>query len=217
MPKKRWRLMESINRGVLTSIIPEHQDTNFDWQIFFNKVNSELVNKIANLFNRVSTQIKKHFDGKLEPALFKNIPDLSEAHAEAIQALETYELNGALSRIVLLSEEANKYLDDVKPWNVIKEDKEKAKLLFAHAAHYMVSVAALLQPFLPSYSDRVLKGFSIPADSELRGVLYRESGAAMLKGRGLNIQAESDFVIPRIEIKKIEEEISKLESLSAKK
>jgi len=205
-------------RYYLTSIIPEFQDTSFDWQIFLHKVNAELVNKIANLFNRVATQVKKHYNGKLEPADFANITDLSQVHSEVISSLEKFEINTALNRIVSLSEEGNKYLDDVKPWNVIKENVATAKILFANASHYMVSIAALLQPFLPTYSNRVLSGFSIPAsDQELRGVLYRESGQALLKGRGLQIQTDSDFVIPRIDAKKIEEELAKLEEMSKAK
>lgn len=200
-------------RYYLTTLIPETQDTNFDWQMFHDKVNAELVNKIANLFNRVGTQIKKHYDGKLGPELFSDIKDHSHWHRETVAYLEKFEINEALNRVVLLTEEANKYLDDVKPWNVVREDKEKAKPLFAHASGYMISVAALLQPFLPSYSARLLKAFSIPEDKSLRSHLYQSGGVEMLKGRGLQIQPESDFVIMRLDQKVIDEEIKKLGKL----
>jgi methionyl-tRNA synthetase len=200
-------------RYYLTTIIPEVQDTNFDWQNFHDKVNAELVNKIANLFNRVGTQIKKHYEGKLAPETFSGIENLSDYHAKVIAALENYKINDGLNEIILLCEEANKYLDDVKPWNKVKEDKEAAKILFSTASNYMISVAALLQPFVPSYADRILTAFSIPRDANLRGQLYRSGGSEMLKGRGLTIQADADFVIPRIDSKQIEDEIKKLEQL----
>ncbi len=200
-------------RYYLISIIPEHQDTNFDWQMFHDKVNAELVNKIANLFNRVGTQIKKHYDGILGPEAFADIPQLSKAHAEAVEFLEKFEINLALNRLVQLSEEANKYLDDVKPWNVVKEGKDKAIPLFAKAATYMVSLAALLQPFLPSYSERLLKAFGLDADPKLRSLLYRQGAYDLLRGRGLKISPDSDFTIPRIDAKQIEEEIKKLGKL----
>ncbi|MBN8553972.1 MAG: methionine--tRNA ligase [Deltaproteobacteria bacterium] len=200
-------------RYYLTTIIPEVQDTNFDWQNFHDKVNAELVNKIANLFNRVGTQIKKHYDGILTPENFKTIKNLASAHSDVIALLEKYDINGALSRVVTLCEEANKYLDDVKPWSEVKVDKEKAKILFAVASNYMMSVAALLQPFVPAYADRLLTAFSIPQDEKLRATIYQSGAFEMLQGRGLKIQAESDFVIPRIDSKIIEEEIKKLGQL----
>ena len=118
-------------RYYLTSIIPETQDSNFDWQVFHDKVNAELVNKIANLFNRVGSQVKKHYDGKIPAEDFIGIPDLGTKHKEIIDCLERVEINSALSKVVELAEEANKYLDDVKPWNVVKKNKEEARKLFA--------------------------------------------------------------------------------------
>lgn len=201
-------------RYYLISIIPESQDTNFDWMVFKEKVNAELVNKIANLFNRVGTQILKHYGGRLEPKVFSGIQNLKSAHSEAAQFLEKFEMNSALNRIVLLTEEANKVLDDEKPWNLVKEDKEKAKIVFAKAANYMISIAALLQPFVPSYAARLFKAFSIPlTDQTLRSRLYQESGFEMLKGRGLQIDSAADFVIPRIEQVQIDEEVAKLGKL----
>lgn len=201
-------------RYYLTTIIPESQDTNFDWAIFKEKVNAELVNKIANLFNRVGTQVLKHYDGVLPADLFSASKSLRSWHDQVAAYLEKFEINEALTKVVLLTEEANKYLDEVKPWNVVREDKEKARPLFAEAAVYMVSIAALLQPFVPSYAERVLRGFSIPlSDKKLLSALYRESGEAMLKGRGLRIAADANFVIPRIEATAVEEEIKKLGKL----
>jgi len=201
-------------RYYLISIIPETQDTNFDWMVFKEKVNAELVNKIANLFNRVGTQILKHYAGRLEPENFSEIKNLKSAHADTLKHLENFEINAALNRIVLLTEEANKILDEEKPWNQVKEDKEKARLVFAKATNYMFSIAALLQPFVPSYAARVLTAFSIsPDDRALLSTLYQESGFEMLKVRGLQITHDANFVIPRIEQALIDEEVLKLGQL----
>lgn len=201
-------------RYYLTTIIPEVQDTNFDWMMLKEKVNSELVNKIANLFNRVGTQVLKHYEGILPPEEFSGAKDFSSKHNSVIAHLEKFKINEALSEIVLLTEEANKFLDESKPWNAVREDKMKARALFAEAANFMISIAALLQPFVPTYAARVLSGFSIPSgDKTLRSTLYREGGMAMLKGRGLRISSDANFVIPRIESTSIDEEIKKLGKL----
>jgi len=200
-------------RYYLTTIIPEVQDTNFDWRIFREKVNAELVNKIANLFNRVGSQIKKHFDGKLSPEDCKQFPPVLSAHSKTLEALENFEFNSALSQVVQLSEEANKYLDNTKPWNVVREDKERARSIFGTVSHYMISIAALLQPFLPTFSDRILNSFSIPKDHKFRSKLYQKGGKEVLLQQGLTVHPESNFIVTRIETDKIEAEIKKLKRL----
>lgn len=202
-------------RYYLTTIIPEVHDTNFDWQNFHDKVNSELVNKIANLFNRVGTQIQKHFAGRLEASYFSKLPDLKSYHERLIQHLENFEINPALSVIVELTERANKFLDDTKPWNLLKEDKEKAKPVLAEVSHYMFSVASLLQVFLPGYSNKVLKAFGIAEDDELRSDFYKHSAFEFLKSNGLQISLDANFVIPRLNQEEINKEIQKLEKLKA--
>ncbi len=200
-------------RYYLTTIIPEVNDTNFDWQNFHDKVNAELVNKIANLFNRVGTQILKHYGGRLEPEVFSEIQSLEPTHVVVAAALESFDINGALAKIVNLCEDANKYLDEVKPWNVVKEDKEKAKLLFARASNWMLSLAGLLQPFLPSYTTRLLKAFQLSEDLGLRSILYTRGGFEILRGRGLQIASDANFVIPRLDQKQIDIEMAKLAKL----
>lgn len=201
-------------RYYLISLIPEFQDTNFDWQIFHDKVNSELVNKIANLFNRVGTQIQKHYGGIIENNYFSDIA-MPPPHNEVLSCIEGFRFNDGLSKIVQLAEAANKFLDEEKPWNVIKEDREKAKHIFARASVHMLSIAGLLQPFLPSYADRVLKSFSIEADPAVRGRLYTEGALCGLQKAGLRISSDANFVVPRIDQAVVKEEIGKLGKLGS--
>ncbi len=204
-------------RYYLTTLIPESQDTNFDWMVFREKVNAELVNKIANLFNRVGTQVLKHYGGRIEPSLFaSHMPELKSWHERVVSHLEKFEINLALTAIVELTEEANKFLDESKPWNLVKESKEKALEPFARATGYMFSIASLLQPFVPTFAARVLSNFSIPLeDKDLLSHLYRQGGAKWLQGRGLQIKSDANFVIMRLEQAPIDEEIKKLGALKA--
>lgn len=196
-------------RYYLTSIIPETEDTSFDWNLFREKVNADLVNKIANLFNRVGKQILKHYDGKLNPI---DIPKdwHASVYQDVHQALETFEINKALSRIIEFTEEANKFLDQQKPWNVVKDDKERAIPIFQEVyARYLLPIAGMLQPFLPAYSNRLLQNFSVNENSD-RTLLYQGHVHEVLKNKGIYIQADSDFVISRIEPDQIDAEIQKL-------
>jgi methionyl-tRNA synthetase len=196
-------------RYYLITLIPETQDTNFDWQMFHDKVNSELVNKIANLFNRVGTQIQKHFDGRIERDHFQKGPNLHEDHQLVLGDLESFRLNSALSRILDLTERANKFLDENKPWNLLKTDKSAALSILAKSCHYLFSIGALLQVFLPQYSDRILSGMGL-TDPGDRAMVYQKSGAEWLRANGLKMNADASFVIPRIDQKLVDEELEKL-------
>jgi len=90
---------------------------------FSARVNADLVGKFVNLASRCAGFISKRFDGRLADAL----PDPAQ-YARFVAALapvrEAYERNDPAAAIRLtmaLADEANKYIDDTKPWVIAKE------------------------------------------------------------------------------------------------
>ncbi len=90
---------------------------------FTARVNADLVGKFVNLASRCAGFISKRFDGRLADAL----PDPAQ-YARFVAALapvrEAYERNDPAAAIRLtmaLADEANKYIDDIKPWVIAKE------------------------------------------------------------------------------------------------
>ncbi len=90
---------------------------------FTARVNADLVGKFVNLASRCAGFISKRFDGRLADAL----PDPAQ-YARFVAALapvrEAYERNDPAAAIRLtmaLADEANKYIDDAKPWVIAKE------------------------------------------------------------------------------------------------
>ena len=90
---------------------------------FTARVNADLVGKFVNLASRCAGFIDKRFDGKLASAL----PD-SATYARFVAALapirEAYERNdpaSAIRQTMALADEANRYIDDKKPWVIAKE------------------------------------------------------------------------------------------------
>ena len=90
---------------------------------FSARVNADLVGKFVNLASRCAGFISKRFDGRLADAL----PDPAQ-YARFVAALapvrEAYERNDPAAAIRLtmaLADEANKYIDDAKPWVIAKE------------------------------------------------------------------------------------------------
>ncbi|MBV6846801.1 methionine--tRNA ligase [Xanthomonas campestris pv. paulliniae] len=120
---------------------------------FIARVNADLVGKFVNLASRCAGFIGKRFDGKLADAL----PDAAQ-YDRFVAALapirEAYERNDAASAIrqtMALADEANKYIDDTKPWVIAKQDGADALLqsVCTQGLNLFRILVAALKPILP--------------------------------------------------------------------
>ncbi|CAD7719141.1 Methionine--tRNA ligase [Xanthomonas hydrangeae] len=120
---------------------------------FIARVNADLVGKFVNLASRCAGFIGKRFDGKLADAL----PDPAQ-YDRFVAALgpirEAYERNDAASAIrqtMALADEANKYIDDTKPWVIAKQEGADAQLqsVCTQGLNLFRILVAALKPILP--------------------------------------------------------------------
>ena len=123
---------------------------------FVARVNADLVGKFVNLASRCAGFIEKRFDGRLAGAL----PDAG-MYARFVAALapirESYERNDAASAIrqtMALADEANRYIDDRKPWVIAKQDGADAELqsVCTQGLNLFRVLVAALKPILPRTS-----------------------------------------------------------------
>ena len=133
---------------------------------FVARVNADVVGKFVNLASRCAGFIGKRFDGRLAPAL----PD-PDAYARFVAALapirEAYERNDAASvlrQAMLLADEANRYIDDMKPWVIAKQDGAEAQLqaVCTQGLNLFRVVALALAPVLPAMSREVAAFLDAP-------------------------------------------------------
>ncbi|KAB7763850.1 methionine--tRNA ligase subunit beta, partial [Xanthomonas maliensis] len=120
---------------------------------FVARVNADLVGKFVNLASRCAGFIGKRFDGKLADTL----PDPAQ-YDRFVAALapirEAYERNDAATAIrqaMALADEANKYIDDTKPWVIAKQAGADAQLqsVCTQGLNLFRILAAALKPILP--------------------------------------------------------------------
>ncbi len=134
----------------------EDLDINFD--DFIQRINSDLIGKFVNIASRSASFIAKYFDNTLsaqlsEPALFKLFVKEGDAIAEHYEKRE-YSL--ATKRIMALADRANQYVDEKKPWSMIKDPDQK------NATHDVCSMsinlfrllALYLKPILPNITEK---------------------------------------------------------------
>lgn len=158
---KRTGIPVDLWRFYLLSNRPERNDTAFTWQDFFEKTNAEFIDNIGNLVNRTLVYLTNNFDG-----LIRDFPrddtqrefaqGCREDCAAVTQALEEVRLRDALRRLLALGNRANKFFQDMQPWEIIKTDRNHAHATVSLLAYAVRSLAIALEPFMPETARRML-------------------------------------------------------------
>ena len=139
-------------------------DLNFD--DFKQRVNSDLVGKLVNLASRCASFIEKNFAGELAKAVpDKKMLDEFVAAAEGIaESYEKRKYSKAMRSIMKLADRANIYVQDAKPWEVIKDDKKHEQVhgVCTQGLNLFRILIVLLKPVLPQTAQKVESFLNIP-------------------------------------------------------
>ena len=136
---------------------PTVEDIDLNLDDFVARVNSDLVGKLINIASRCAGFISKRFDGRLadslpDPGLFAEFADASETIAEHF---ERREYSKAMRVIMALADKANRYIDDHKPWVMIKDDEKRAgvQLVCTQGLNMFRSLMIYLAPVVPAIAE----------------------------------------------------------------
>jgi methionyl-tRNA synthetase len=126
---------------------------------FVARVNADLVGKFVNLASRCAGFISKRFDGRLaaglpEPATYARFLD---ALGPVRDAYERNDPAAALRVVMGLADEANRYIDERKPWVLAKQDGSDAELqaVCTQGLNLFRVLAGALAPVLPAMAREV--------------------------------------------------------------
>jgi methionyl-tRNA synthetase len=151
---------------------------------FVARVNSDVVGKFVNLASRCAGFIGKRFGGRLADALPE--PD---AYARAVAALgpirEAYARNEpatVLRLAMAVADDANRYVDDRKPWVLAKQEGADAELqaVCTQGLNLFRVLALALAPVMPALARAVEDFMGAPlrqwndADAPLLGHPIRD-------------------------------------------
>ena len=136
---------------------------------FVARVNADLVGKFVNLASRCAGFIDKRFAGRLadalpDPAMYQRFVDALGPIAEAY---ERNEPATALRLTMALADEANKYIDETKPWVIAKQGGADAELqaVCTQGLNLFRILAAALKPVLPRTSAEAEAFLGAPVES----------------------------------------------------
>lgn len=129
------------------------EDIDLNLEDFMRRANSDLVGKVVNIASRCAGFVHKHFDGKLsaelpDPALYAQFTEASEEIAEAY---ESRQYSRAMRQVMALADLANQYIDENKPWVLIKDPdtKDQVQGVCTQGINMFRALLTYLKPVLP--------------------------------------------------------------------
>ena len=162
-PADYWRYTLMANR-------PETSDTNFTWKVFLEKVNSDLNDTLGNFIHRTLTFINNYFGGKIpKPEKLDDLDremldSINEYHRRIDEDLNGFHIQSATRRVIELAREGNKYLNEKKPWKMIKSNPKSAATSLYVSAQIVKALSVMLEPFIPFTAEKIRKYLNLPAE-----------------------------------------------------
>ena len=137
------------------------EDIDMNLDDFLQRVNSDLVGKVINIASRCAGFINKRFQGQLSAKLDR--PELQDRLAGGgdsggiAELYESREYSKAMREIMLLADEANQYIDENKPWVLIKEPGREAEVqeICTMGLNLFRLLIIYLKPVLPVLARKV--------------------------------------------------------------
>lgn len=128
-------------------------DIDLNLEDFVQRVNSDLVGKVVNIASRCAGFITKNFENKLadnlpEPVLYQALAGAADSIADSY---ENRRYSQAIREIMALADKANQYVDEQKPWVLVKDEARRADVqgICTQGINMFRVIITYLKPVLP--------------------------------------------------------------------
>jgi len=144
------------------------QDSNFTMESFIQRYNSDLANDFGNLLSRISTLMKKNYDGRIpDPGELSEAELRIKTEGESLCGtvngmIKNMRLNEAIEKTMQYIRSVNKYMEENAPWKLVKEDKSAAGKILYTAGEALRLGAVLLSPVMPNRTAILLDALNAP-------------------------------------------------------
>ncbi len=150
-------------RYYLTAVMPETRDSDWSWQGYVDRNNSELVGNWGNLVNRVLNMTKRYFKGEVpDPGELtdkdRNLLAAVDAAFDTVADLyDACKFRAVVQENLRLSSLVNQYLEDTSPWTTAKTDLQATARSLYTAIQAISGLKMLWAPILP-FTSQTLHG-----------------------------------------------------------
>ncbi|MCB9488624.1 MAG: methionine--tRNA ligase [Deltaproteobacteria bacterium] len=205
-------------RYTLCANMPQTKDSEFTWNDFMLRNNSELADTFGNFANRVFKFLERHYDNRV-PAL-AGVSDEDQALLDAADALpdtvaaliDKFDFRGAIFEWMEAARKGNVYFDKKAPWKGVKEDVAATGTTFHVCLRLLQSLAVTGYPFMPETAEKLWRMLGRAGD--VRSQVWHSSARAdLVVGHKMG---ESQILFEKLDPKQIEAEAAKLKEFAAK-
>lgn len=178
LPTDYWRYFIAATR-------PEIKDTNFTWEDFEQRINTDLNDVLGNYVHRIFVLLHKYFDGKIPEC--HRLDDIDRDFVSAIHEVpekvadnfDRFEYKKAISAMIDFARSANSYLSTKEPWKLIESDLSAVETILSLCTQSLRTLAIILSPIIPETSEKIWKTLNLDGTaSEQR---LDEAGKLILK------------------------------------
>ena len=148
-------------RYYLTALMPETRDSDWSWEGYVTRNNSELVGNWGNLVNRVLNMTQRYFKGVVPAPGTLQADDqaLLDAVDEGLGTVaglyDACKFRAALQEALRLSSLVNQYLEEKSPWKTAKTDLAATARTIYVALQAVSGLKVLFAPVLPFTSQQL--------------------------------------------------------------
>ena len=152
---------EDVLRYVLTANAPETKDNDFTWKDFQARNNSELLAVFGNFVNRAVVLTHKYFGGavpqnlKPQPVDAETLESLKPCREALEKYIETFHFREALKEAMNMARIGNKYISDMEPWKVAKDDMDRCASILYTCLQICADLAIAFEPFTPFSAQKL--------------------------------------------------------------
>ena len=143
------------------------QDGDFSEKAFISRINSDLSNSLGNLVSRSLKFNNKYFNNKFPTDITLKLSETEilrlgySLFDEFEKKIINFEINKGMEILWNFIDKLNQFIDKMKPWDTIKDDKQKTAETMALIIESIRLIAIMLQPFIPDSANKLLNILNI--------------------------------------------------------
>lgn len=202
--------------------MPFESDGAVSWELMAERINSDLANTLGNLVNRTISMSNKYFGGVVEAAgaeeeVDNDLKMLAVGTAERVaEKMKELRVADAITEIFTLFKRCNKYIDETMPWALAKDEakQERLKTVLYNLAESISIGAALIEPFMPETSEKILAQLNAPKRS------FEDCKKFGCYVSGTKVTETPEILFARLDLKEVQkkaEEVAKAQKAEAEK
>lgn len=153
-------------RYYLLREIPTTDDGDFSKERFEIIYRSELANNLGNLTFRVLTMTEKYFAGAVPEADSATVDQENQERVQKLwddyqQKMDAFDLKAAIEVVSGFIDEANKLIEDKKPWVLAKENATELAEVMYVLLEMLRHIGMLISPFIPEAAAKIMTQLNV--------------------------------------------------------